>query len=323
MCRKRPHTILFGLFALLLAGGLLGCEGCEEKKAKKLSLPFSDNFNRVALGNNYSSESIGRWRISYNNQTHDGRLCVDNTRNNPLFLNLKLPRNVVVEFDAWAMENEGDVKVEIFTDGKLHATGYVLIHGGWNNRISIIDRLDEHNKNRRRRGGGPVRGRKYRWKITRHGDTVNWYIDGKFFMKYKDPKPLEGKKHGFFAFSNWKSHICFDNLRVAEFSGAQSASAAKPKKVLASAKKKKKDDDNDVEEEEDQNPKGNNRDWSKSSRSLEIKRLPLPPARRLPVIRANPGLLRLRNPRALKTPILKRPSFKVLPKHSIQELRKK
>ena len=49
-----------------------------------------------------------------------------------------------VEFDVRSESPEGDIKVEMFGDGLNHSSGYVLIHGGWNNSISIISRLDEH-----------------------------------------------------------------------------------------------------------------------------------------------------------------------------------
>ena len=65
-------------------------------------------------------------------------------KNNPLWLKAKLPENVAVDFDVRSMSPEGDIKCEIFGDGSDHASGYVLIHGGWNNSISIIARLDEH-----------------------------------------------------------------------------------------------------------------------------------------------------------------------------------
>lgn len=219
-------------FGLLL---LFGCEGCEKTAAvQALSLPFQDNFDRPSLGQNWFTERPGRWQIEYDTKTKKGHLCVWQSRNMPLFLRKTLPRNVVIEFDAVAHHREGDVKVELFTDGRFHATGYVLVHGGWNNKWSIIDRLDEHNRNckylknrrthennlrvncRKIKRGGPVQNRRYRWKIIRSGDTVQWFIDNRLFLKYQDPMPLEGKSHRHFAFSNWISRVCFDNLKISK-----------------------------------------------------------------------------------------------------------
>jgi hypothetical protein len=222
-----------GWIVVLLLVGLAGCEDCVEVRTKKLSLPFTDNFNRSHLGKMWRSEMSGLWRIEYNSKKGEGRLCVENARNNPLFLKGRLPRNVIVEFDAWALSDEGDVKIELFTDGRYHATGYVLIHGGWHNKVSIIDRLDEHNKNRKRRRGGPAKKRRYHWKVVRHGKTVYWYLNGGKtpYMTYKDPQPLEGRGHEFFAFSNWHAYVCFDNLRIRRWTPPPPVATRRPAPV--------------------------------------------------------------------------------------------
>lgn len=231
-------TRFFSRFSLVLSFCTLAvfwvsCESCEQKgSVPPLTLPFADNFDRPTLGNQWHTERPGRWKIEYDTKTRQGQLCVFHARNMPLFLRGKLPRNVVIEFDAWAKQPEGDVKIELFTDGKYHATGYVLIHGGWKNSWSIIDRLDEHNPNcrsdqvhqkthcRRVRRGGPVAQKRYRWKVVRFGDTVEWFLDGKFYMRYPDLMPLEGSAHRFFAFSNWEARVCFDNLQINEYTPA-------------------------------------------------------------------------------------------------------
>ena len=71
-------------------------------------------------------------------RTVDGQLVCPGVKQNPLWLKAKLPQNVAVEFDARSQSPEGDIKVEIFGDGTDHASGYVLIHGGWNNTLSIL-----------------------------------------------------------------------------------------------------------------------------------------------------------------------------------------
>ena len=102
------------------------------------TVPYSDDFeNPGTVAKNYFSTG-GFWR------TVNGELLSPGVKNNPLWLKAKLPQNVAVEFDAKSMSPEGDVKVEIFGDGSDHASGYVLIHGGWNNTMSVIARLDEH-----------------------------------------------------------------------------------------------------------------------------------------------------------------------------------
>ena len=39
---------------------------------------------------------------------------------------------------------EGDVRAELFGDGTDHGSGYVLVHGGWGNTLSVLARLAEN-----------------------------------------------------------------------------------------------------------------------------------------------------------------------------------
>ncbi|XXF76712.1 hypothetical protein P2318_27190 [Myxococcaceae bacterium GXIMD 01537] len=185
----------------------------------------------------------GHWRAV------QGELVSPGVKNNPLWLQARLPENVAVEFDVRSESPQGDIKAEIFGDGTDHASGYVLIHGGWNNSLSIIARMDEHGPSMERlrqqatrvkesRGGSsddlvatgvfredtrmrveanpfPVQqGRTYHWRIERRGSLLRWLIDGKPFMEFNDPFPLKGKGHDRFAFSSWESQLYFDNLRI-------------------------------------------------------------------------------------------------------------
>lgn len=213
------------------------------KAEATVQVPFQDDFQSPAtVATNYWSEG-GLWRVE------NGQLLSPGVKNNPLWLKAKLPRDVAVEFDARSMSPEGDIKCEIFGDGVDHASGYVLIHGGWNNSLSIISRLDEHgaalpalqNEANRRaqqheaatndlRGSGvyqadtrtrveanPYRvelGRTYHWRIERKGARISWFIDGAPFMQFDDPIPLEGPGHDRFGFSSWEAQLYFDNLKI-------------------------------------------------------------------------------------------------------------
>ena len=201
-----------------------------------VTLPFQDDYSQFStVAQNYWS-SGGLWR------TVDGQLLSPGVKNNPLWLKASLPQDVAVEFDVRSMSPEGDIKCEIFGDGSDHATGYVLIHGGWNNSVSIIARLDEHapalgvlQAEAAKRGGDLVStgvynagtrvrveanpykvelGRTYHWRIERRGRVLSWFIDGQPFMTFDDPFPLAGKGHDRFGFSSWEAQLYFDNLRV-------------------------------------------------------------------------------------------------------------
>ncbi len=196
-------------------------------------LPFRDDFSQPSTVQEKYWSTGGLWRT-----TPDGWLLSPGVKNNPLWLKADLPNDVAVEFDVKSASPEGDIKVEIFGDGSDHASGYVLIHGGWNNSISIIARLDEHGPNfntvtqgnpdpvaaglyradtRVRVEASPFRveqNRSYHWRIERRGKVISWLIDGQPFMRFDDPLPLTGKGHDRFGFSSWEAQLFFDNLTV-------------------------------------------------------------------------------------------------------------
>jgi hypothetical protein len=208
-----------------------------------VGLPYQDDFSDPSTVQKHYWSTGGLWR------TVDGQLVCPGVKQNPLWLKAKLPQNVAVEFDARSQSPEGDIKVEIFGDGTDHASGYVLIHGGWNNTLSIIARRDEHgqplaqlqaraqqvakekglpnsglvetgvfNENTRMRVEAnpfPVQiGRTYHWRIERRGSVITWFIDGQKFMDFDDPIPLTGSSHDRFGFSCWEAQLYFDNLRI-------------------------------------------------------------------------------------------------------------
>ena len=208
-----------------------------------VALPFSDDFSQPStVEQNYFSTG-GYWRVV------GGQLLSPGVKNNPLWLKASLPANVAVEFDVRTEGDAGDLKVELFGDGTDHASGYVFIHGGWNNSVSIIARLDEHGTpltrleaearrvalakalpdadlvktgvfrkdTRMRVEANPfpvTRGRTYHWRIERKDGQLRWFIDGQPFMDFQDPMPLVGKGHDRFGFSSWDSDLYFDNLKV-------------------------------------------------------------------------------------------------------------
>lgn len=211
--------------------------------ATTATVPYSQDFSDPSVVQRDFFSTGGHWRVV------EGQLLSPGVKNNPLWLQAKLPRDVAVEFDVRSQSPEGDIKAEIFGDGSDHASGYILIHGGWNNSMSIIARLDEHGaplealqREARRvaeRNGGtgsglvetgvfredthmrvearpyPVEiGRTYHWRIERRGSLLRWSIDGKPFMEFDDPLPLEGKGHDRFGFSSWEAQLFFDNLTI-------------------------------------------------------------------------------------------------------------
>ncbi|HTT72126.1 MAG TPA: hypothetical protein VMG32_12960 [Anaeromyxobacteraceae bacterium] len=173
---------------------------------------FEDDFDRVALGPDYFTTG-SHWRIVH------GELWAADAKNNPLWLKMALPPSVAIEFDARSEtkggDRSGDIKFEVFGDGRNHASGYVCILGGWGNAISVIAREDEHGRDRKERRDLKVEpGRTYHMRVERRGGDLRWFVDGALFLEYRDPRPLVGKGHDRFGFSGWTADVFFGHLRV-------------------------------------------------------------------------------------------------------------
>jgi len=102
-----------------------------------VAVPYKDNFDRATLGDAWWSNG-GLWRIA------DGRVYSPGVGNNPLWLKARLPPDVRVEFDVRSEGPDGDIKWEMYGDGRNHSTGYIFLFGAWRNRESRICKLDEH-----------------------------------------------------------------------------------------------------------------------------------------------------------------------------------
>jgi hypothetical protein len=154
-----------------------------------------------------------------------GALSARGAHNHPLWLRKKLPRNVRIELDAWSTDPRGDIKIEVFGDGHSYdadggrytATGYEVIFGGWSNTRSMVARLDEHgNEMVQRTEPKVVANQRYHWRIERRGNAVTWFIDDMTtpFLRYDDPRPLEGEGHEYLGINNWETDTWFDNLVI-------------------------------------------------------------------------------------------------------------
>jgi hypothetical protein len=193
---------------------VVGSPWCEGK------VLFEDDFEDGLSPGRWSHDGEGRWAVV------DGWLQGQRgNENHALWLAAPLPSNVRVEFDVRGGSDDGDIKVEIFGDGARHASGYILIFGGWKNSLNAIARLDEHGKDRKAgRGEKVVRGRTYEMAVVRSGGVVSWYSDRgarRLLMSYEDGAPLVGEGHDRFAFNNWDVPVYFDNIRVIDLEGCK------------------------------------------------------------------------------------------------------
>jgi hypothetical protein len=186
--------------------------------------PFVDDFERAELGDDYLALSDA-WHID------KGRLCVAGAKNKGLWLKRRIPESARIEFDAIALSAEGDIKVELWGDGRSgasgttysDATGYIAIFGGWKNTKHVLARLDEHANDRllvevepgsddeRAR---PVEvGQVYRFAVERRG-RLRWSVGNLTYFDFQDDAPLAGPGHDHFGFNGWSAPVCFDNLRI-------------------------------------------------------------------------------------------------------------
>jgi hypothetical protein len=191
---------------------------CKVKEPPPITERWQDEFERGRIGKDY-------FRTGPGYDVVDGALSAHGAHNHPLWLRRKLPRDVRIEFDAWSNEPRGDVKVEVFGDGRSYdpdagrytGTGYEVIFGGWFNAKSIIARQDEHGHDMVERTLPKVVATiHYHWLIERKGATIRWFVDDMQtpFLVYDDPHPLEGPGHEYFAFNNWETDTWFDNLVI-------------------------------------------------------------------------------------------------------------
>ena len=179
------------------------------------------------LGPNWTATRPGAWRIE------NGRLCGENAHNHGVWLNRTLPVNARIEFDAYAMTETGDLKAEVWGDGRSFATGtsytmatsYLAILGGWKNSTHALARLNEHGNDRKTiavdkdsddpRQREVVRGQLYQFKIERtDGKTIRVFVNGVEYFSWADAAPLAGQGHDHFGFNDWEAKVCFDNVKV-------------------------------------------------------------------------------------------------------------
>ncbi len=178
---------------------------------KKAVLIFEDAFERSEIGGNYEIQG-GDWRIE------NGKLRCGTAKNRNLVLkSVDLPQNGIVELTMKSYSDAVDVKFNLWGDGKIHdhGDGYTFILGGWNNRISVISKLHEHEKKRSEKKEKLEKETLYKIKVERLSDKIKWFVNGELFLEYNDETPLK-VSDGFskLSFANWKSDVEFDDLKI-------------------------------------------------------------------------------------------------------------
>ena len=178
---------------------------------KKAVLIFKDTFERSEIGENYEIQG-GDWRIE------NGKLRCGTAKNRNLVLkSVDLPQNGIVELTMKSHSDAVDVKFNLWGDGKIHdhGDGYTFILGGWNNRISVISKLHEHEKKRSEKKEKLEKETLYKIKVERLSNKIKWFVNGELFLEYNDEMPLKVEKgYSKLSFANWKSDVEFDDLKI-------------------------------------------------------------------------------------------------------------
>ncbi|MDY7233010.1 hypothetical protein [Hyalangium rubrum] len=227
------------------------------KPAATAQVPYTQDFSDPSVvGRDF--HAVGAyWRVV------NGELIAPTVKNNPLWLQARLPDDVAVEFDVRSDYPGGDIRLELFGDGSDPGSGYVLVHGGWNNSLSVIARKElnapslqslqrqaarlAENVGRNEvdlvsaglfKPGTQVRvesntlpvqvQRTYHWRVERRGSLLRWSIDGQPFLELNDPFPFKGPGHDRLGLSGFESNLVFDNLRVVPLDGSQPTFVAPP-----------------------------------------------------------------------------------------------
>lgn len=217
MDKKRQFSHVFAKnMPVLACWVVLTLCGCTPQGDPSIAQAgFSERFERSELGPLWN-------KTGGNYSLVEGQLRVSGARNHPLWLKRRLPRDVRIELDVRSESEQGDIKVELFGDGKSHAisesytaTSYVVVLGGWNNALNVIARMDEHGSDRVvGRKKRIEKGHNYRLRIEREGELLSVWLDGEQLMQMRDKQPLFGRGHDHFAFNNWGVETWFDNLRI-------------------------------------------------------------------------------------------------------------
>ncbi len=184
--------------------------------------------NDYGLGADWHTTAApGIWRVQ------GGRLCGQKAYNHGVWLRRPIPANARIEFDAVSDSTIGDIKAELWGDGKsyakgnsyVEATSYIMLYGAWANTQHGIARINEHGNDRSLikvdLGSGdkknlPVaRGQLYHFRIERtDGKTVRMYVDDTLIANFNDATPLVGVGHDHVGFNDWETPVCFDNVRI-------------------------------------------------------------------------------------------------------------
>jgi len=118
-------------------------------------------------------------------------------------------------------EYAADINATIAADGQDLTSGYSFMYGGWNNTSTSILRGNEvvaRDPRMRIPAGGGLHRRWFYFKIRKQGDTLQFFIDNKLALDYKDPEPLTADRIAIWTHNNG---IMVAKVRISCLDGAE------------------------------------------------------------------------------------------------------
>lgn len=197
--------LVLGLCLALAACLSVACSGNSESKGRLL---YQSDFTKP-LGPEWKNEG-GDWQIE------NGTLRSQNAKNKDLVLLKPLPKEAIIELEVISHSPQVDIKFRAWGDAAkdLHDGAYHFILAGWNNTISTIAPLGEHDPRRVERREPLQSDHWYKLRLVRQKGRFDLFVDGQKFISYDDREPLDAQTYKYFSFANWKTNCEFRNLKI-------------------------------------------------------------------------------------------------------------
>lgn len=198
---------VFLLFFLPAVGA--GRAEFHKRKGPAWKLVYADDFDTETLSDKWERRG-GKWSVE------NGELVVASDLDAFLLLNIPVPGDVRIEFDARCEKDEVLTSLEaaVFcnaTKRRLTKDGYFASFGGTDGvKLQRRDYNVVFNHDLK-----PEPGRKFRLRLERLGGELTLYVDGAKAAVFRDALPLSRRpRREYVGLYVWNARTCFDRFRI-------------------------------------------------------------------------------------------------------------